>query len=164
MELGTTIIGLGATALCIVPFVLMYRSTRKKEHDLINGLKVIASSYNREVSVHDCGIDFAVGMSSANDFVFFYKKRSEQTVEQCVPLNAIRKCRVDSTQRSVKTKNGHDTVTDKLALTFIPKDNSIAACQFDFYNSEDHSQLNGELQLIKKWETQINALLGDRKS
>ncbi|VXD11216.1 hypothetical protein [Marinoscillum sp. 108] len=163
MELGTTIIGLGATALCIVPFVLMRRSTKKKEHELINGLKVIAASYNREVSIYDCGIDFAVGISAARDFVFFVKIRNEEMLEQCIPLNAIQKCRIDSTKRSIKTKGGHESVTDKLELTFLPIDKSIAASQFEFFNSEDHFQLNGELQLIKKWEALINEILSGKK-
>ncbi|MEO9476724.1 MAG: hypothetical protein ABJG41_14375 [Cyclobacteriaceae bacterium] len=159
MEFGTTIFGLVAIALCIAPFLVMHKSRKKKEQDLIDGLKAIADSYNSDIATYDCGIEFSIGISSAKNYIFYYKKTDQHVSELCVPLNAISKCQADSIKRSVKTQAGTETVIDRLELTFIPKDKSIAPSRFEFFNSNEHFQLNGELPLVRKWEGVVNTSL-----
>lgn len=161
MEFGTSIIGLVAVALCTVPVVLMRRSKNKKEKELINGLRSVADAYNCELASWDCGIEFAIGISAAKNHIFFYKKRNEAITEEGVPLKALKKCQVDIDKRTIKTKDGNETVIDKLELTFIPKDTSITPTRFEIFNSDEHFQMNGELPLIRKWEAIINELLKD---
>ena len=159
MEFGTTILGLVAIALCVIPFVVMHKSRKKKEQDLIEGLKAVADSYSSDISSYDCGMEFSIGISSIKNYIFYYKKTDQQVFELCVPLSAIKKCRVDSAKRSIKTQSGDQTVIDKLELAFLPKDASISPTRFEFFNSNEHFQLNGELPLVRKWEGIVNKAL-----
>lgn len=152
----TTIIGLVAIALCIIPFRLMHKSKKKRQTELVDGLRAVADSYNCELAALDCGIEFSIGISSAKNYVYFYKKSKETITEQCVPLKAIRKCQVETKKRSVKATGDAEAVIDRLELAFIPRDNSIAPSRFVFFDSDEHSQLNGEFPLIKKWENIVN--------
>ncbi|WP_370087039.1 hypothetical protein [Ekhidna sp.] len=157
--MGITIIGLIALALCIIPFVLVHNSIKNNKQDLINGLRSIADSYNSDISSYDCGIEFSIGISSANNYIFYYKKRKGTISEECVPLNAIRKCQVDSAKRTVNAKSGNETIIDKLELTFIPKDGNVAPSRLAFFDSNEHFKLNGELPLIRKWEAITNKFI-----
>ncbi|MEP4532979.1 MAG: hypothetical protein ABJ004_07830 [Cyclobacteriaceae bacterium] len=159
MEFGTTILGLVAIALCIIPFVVMHKSRKKREQDLIDGLKAVADSYSSDVTTYDCGMEFSIGISWARNYIFYYKKTDQEVFELCVPLTAIRKCQVNNVKRSIKTQAGSQTVIDKLELTFLPKDTSISPSRFEFFNSNEHFQMNGELLLIRKWEGIVNKAL-----
>ncbi len=157
MELGTTIIGLVAIALCMMPFVMMHRSRKNKEQMLINGLKKIAKSQNSDLATCDCGVDFSIGISSSNRYVFFYKNTNTIEFEQFVSMEGLKSCEVDTVKRTVTTEEGAHSVIDQVTLVFVPKDRLVPQVRFVLFHSEEHFQLDGELQLARKWQ----AILAD---
>ncbi|UXP31141.1 hypothetical protein N6H18_12360 [Reichenbachiella agarivorans] len=158
MEL-TTITGLVVIALCVMIFVIIHKSRVNKERELVNGLKAIALSCNSDIQEVECGLEFAIGMSDVKDYVFFYKKRQDYTNEQYVPLSAVGKCYVQSVRRPHPAKGSTEVIIDKLDLILEFKDKKLGQRRFEFYNSDERLQMNGEMQLIQNWESIINNCL-----
>jgi hypothetical protein len=141
---------------------MMSRGTRKREKKMYNTLQFMAGGYATKIAECDYGLEFAIGMASNKQYVFFYKEVNERVTEHSVSLEDIRKCSLFSVNKTVKTKDGIENVIEKLELVFEPKDNTHQTVRFEFYTSADHFMLSGELQLIKKWEAMINPCLSTR--
>ncbi len=156
MELGTIIIGLIITALCAMPFIFMARGRKRKQKELLDNLKGIAESNKTDVENFDFGPGFAIGLSSAKNHILFFKKKKEQDIEMCIPVNTLRKCEVKEVKRRITAKKGKEEIIDKLELVFYSNDKSSNPKSFELYNSDDFLQLNGELQLAKKWKGMVN--------
>ncbi|MEQ8880002.1 MAG: hypothetical protein RLQ12_10240 [Cyclobacteriaceae bacterium] len=155
----TSIIGLIAIALCIAPFVIMYKSRKKNESLLINSIRELAYSYKSSIAEYDCGPAFAIGTDVNNTYVFYFKAGQNQNIEQCVPVNKIKRCYVNAESQVIQSKKSSETVMDKLELVFEPKDKSLAPCRLEFFNSDERFQPNGEKVLARKWETLVNKQL-----
>tara|TARA_Y100001972_G_scaffold126580_1_gene180716 strand:- start:10760 stop:11188 length:429 start_codon:yes stop_codon:yes gene_type:complete len=137
----------------------MYKSRKKNESALLNALKELANSYKSRISTYDFGPSFAIGTDENNTYVFFSKVGQNQTIDLCVPISKIKKCYINAESHTV-TRNKHaEMITDKLELVFEPKDKSLAPCRFEFFNSDERFQPNGERLLAQKWETLVNGQL-----
>lgn len=133
----------------------MARSRKQEQRELLTALTAMANSYNSDVKSFDFGKGFAVGVSSAKNYVFFFKKKNGKAVEKCVPVNGILKCETRVGKIRVKTQKGSEDIIDKLELVFTLNGEDRPSDSFEFYDSDEHFQLNGELELIGKWEALI---------
>ncbi|GAB3654763.1 hypothetical protein GCM10028791_25610 [Echinicola sediminis] len=154
MELETTVIGLVGLVLCILPFVLLQRSRKKKEKELHKGLNAIASSVDSELGTKDFGFEFAIGVSTNKNHILYYKKTKEEEVEEIIPIQTVENCSVNAIKRIISSKEREETIIDKLELEFLLKKKSKISLVF--YNRKEGTQLNGELALIKKWESLVH--------
>ncbi len=154
----TSIIGLIAIALCIAPFVIMYKSRKKNESLLINSLKELAYSYKSSITEYDCGPAFAIGTDMNNTYIFYFKAGQNHT-ELCIPVDKIKRCYVNAESRAIQSNKSSETVMDKLELVFEPKDKSLAPCRLELFNSDERFQPNGEKVLARKWESLVNKQL-----
>lgn len=59
-------------------------------------------------------------------------------------------------KRRITAKKGKEEIIDKLELVFYSNDKGSNPKSFELYNSDDFLQLNGELQLAKKWKGMVN--------
>ncbi|NDV44105.1 hypothetical protein [Flagellimonas sediminis] len=159
MELGTSIMGLFAIALFVLPVVILNKSRKNKEKELLVGLNAMASSNNSHIEIVDYGMEFAIGLSKSKSLVFFYKKGKTQEVRTTIPLNQVQKCVPEYTKRKIRTKNGTESVIDKIELLFHFKDRGLESKRLEFFNSEEYSQINSEIELIEKWTSLINGSL-----
>ncbi|UCS91752.1 hypothetical protein KZP23_13480 [Echinicola marina] len=157
MDLSSTVMGLVGLVLCILPFVLLQRSRKKKENELKEGLEAIATQARSEVGAKDLGFEFAVGLSPNKDHLFYYKKTNEKVQEESIPIATVENCTMHTVNRFMNTKKGKESIIDKLELVFILK-NGVKS-QLEFFNGEEKSQLNGELSLVKKWESMVHQLI-----
>lgn len=162
--MGTTILGLVAITLCILPFLGIHLSRKKTEKELISGLRTIADACNSKLASWDCGVEFAIGISSPKNYLFFYKKRSGTLIKHCVPLFDIQNCTVNCIKRNIQNGNISETIIDKLELVLIPYDPQKTPIVFVFFNSDEHFRPNGEPPLIKKWEAIVNDALNERST
>ena len=55
----------------------MARGRKRKQKELLNKLKSIAQSNNTDIGNFDFGPGFVVGLSSAKNYILFYKKKSD---------------------------------------------------------------------------------------
>ena len=141
----------------------MYIKRKRREGQMLQILSGIAGRNGSHVAMHEVFGDFIIGMDESHSHVFFYKKNQGNPLEQSINLSAIQQCKVVNSTVNIQGKNGKYQVTDRLALTFIPKDKSLAASRLEFFNAEDSMQLNGELQVAEKWAKMVHEGLKRKK-
>jgi ABC-type glycerol-3-phosphate transport system permease component len=156
---GNTLVSLVTILICVVPFVIMYYSRTKKKNKMLQSLNEIAQQNNCKVSQHEfCG-DFIFGIDENRNHVFFFKQKINDSVSQFVDLSTIQTCQADKKSRTFKNKNETVIKTDRIELSFLPKEKSRGETIFELYDEETNLQLSGELQFVDKWSKQINELL-----
>lgn len=159
MDLGNITLAAIAIAICVVPFVLLGRSRKKKQKRTLQSLINLANQENCNISKHEICSDFIIGIDETKRVVFFFKKLEDKVVEQFINLAEIQNCKIKKTTRTVAYKNESQNVIDKLELLFIPFDKNKKEISLEFYDTETNLQLSDELQLVEQWTNLINSYL-----
>ncbi|MCR9228444.1 MAG: hypothetical protein NXH90_13580 [Flavobacteriaceae bacterium] len=159
MEIGIWAIGLAIIFLCTIPFIGMAINRNKKKRIIIKELQNLAKSHNSDLGTFDLGIDFAIGLSTAKNYLYFYRGENNEITKDCIAINSIEHCRVNLTKQRLKSKKGFEEVLQKLELEFDFHTNELPSVRWSFYDSDKQYQPNGELDLIKKWEGNIKQAL-----
>lgn len=162
MELKFVIIGAILLAICILPILLIIRSRKKAERQMMQSLTGIANQNNCKVSQYELCGDIAIGIDEIKNFVFFYNKTNGKASAQAVDLANYQSCKVMKTGRTIKSNNGNYTEIEKLELSFVPISKDKNAIILKFFNVDDSFQLNGELQAIERWSNLINKKLNKK--
>lgn len=155
MDLGSTIIGAILIAIFVVPVILMNRNNKKREKKTLQLLINIANEQNCKISKYEICSDFIIGIDESENFIFFFKQKKEVAISQYVDLSEIKICKVLKSTRTIRSKNGNVEITEKVKLSFIPKNKDKAETSFEMYDDEN-TQLSVELQLVDKWSRLIN--------
>ena len=74
MDFGLIVITIIILALCIVPFVIMGRNSKKKEKQILQSLFDLAGKHNYTVSQFDLWNHAAIGSDEGMNMIFFTKK------------------------------------------------------------------------------------------
>lgn len=157
MDVSTTLIGLSLLLFCVIIFIILGRNNQKKEKHLLQALKALAEKNNGQVTLFDIWNNSAIGIDDKTNIVFAIKSVNNAPISYQVPLAEIRNCMVLNTRSTKSSEDGNFRPIEKLQLAFTPLDKNKADVVFDFYNAtNDYSLLNGELQLIEKWQKIAN--------
>lgn len=152
MDTGTLIVGVIILAACILPFVLMVSSRKKKEKQLLLSLTGIANNHNFKISMHELFEEFAIGLDEKANQLFFLRKTPENEIAQHINLEEVKACKVVKTGHSEDNFNTIDKL--ELQFSFLEKKNQDEFLVF--YNSEENTQLSGEILTIEKWVKILN--------
>lgn len=156
MDLNSAIAGAIMIAICILPFISMSRSRKKRDKQMLQSLTEIAKQHYCQISQHEfCG-NFVIGIDEIKNSIFFHKHLKNNIIEQFIDLTNIKNCKVINLGRSIKTEEGIQKVIDKLELAFIPTSKDKSEITLEFFNSDVTTQLYGELPTIEKWSKLIN--------
>lgn len=153
MDLGTVVTAAIMLAVCVLPFVLM--NQKKKKH-----IKHLKQTFNNFVNEHKqtievfetCG-EVAIGFSTDSSHLFFVKEHNTSTVKVCLDMKNISGVSIE------KIFLNDSSSFDKLGLTFNLKGNTLKLTQLIFFDCDDKRQLDGELQLVEKWQQLIQATI-----
>lgn len=156
MDSGTLIVGVIISAACILPFVLMVRSRKKKEKQLLLLLTGIANNHNCKISLHELFVEFAIGLDEKANQLFFFRKTSENETSQHINLAEVKSCKVINTGHSISNNDENNKTIDKLELQFSFLDKKNLDEFLVFYNSDENTQLSGEIITIEKWAKILN--------
>src|SRR5690606_8216641 len=148
---------------CMVPFIIMYYYRVKKENKMLQSLESIAQQQNCKIDRYELCGDFALGIDENRNFVFFFKRKNEETIHQFVNLSEIQACQIVKKTRSPKAHNVNTLVIEQLELGFTPIKKSMEETRFELYNEETNTQLSGELQFAESWAKQITERLKSKK-
>lgn len=155
MNSGTLIVGAIILAACILPFVLMIRSRKKKEKQLLRSLTGIANNLNFKITMHELFEEFAIGLDENANQLFFFRKIKENEIAQQINLTEVKYCKVIKTGHSIENSGGNNTI-DKLELKFSFLDKKNHDVFLVFYDSEENTQLSEEILTIEKWDRILN--------
>lgn len=150
MELGTTLIGLFITALCIAPFIWFTYTNKKHKKQIINSLSSDPST--KITSFEFCG-DMALAHSATENRIFFYKKTKSDTIKQSIPLINFKSCQVVKITDS--PSNGKHQVIKQLDMTFQSKNTEQKDVTLPIYNADESMIMGGELLFAEKWVKDI---------
>lgn len=156
MNSGTLIVGAIILALCILPFVLMIRSRKKKEKQLLLSLTGVANNQNFKISLHELFVEFAIGLDEEANQLFFFRKTTENETAQHINLAEVKSCKVINTDHSISNNDENNKTIDKLELQFSFLDKKNPDELLVFYNSDENTQLSGEIITIEKWAKILN--------
>jgi hypothetical protein len=88
MDLATALIGTVSIVLCALPFVLTSKNKKKKEKQLLNSLKDFSRKHDSELTQHETGENYAIGLDTSKNMVYFLqKKRRKRKSSICRPCN-----------------------------------------------------------------------------
>ncbi|WP_428664357.1 hypothetical protein [Runella sp.] len=152
MDLGASIVGITIILICIIPFVLISRNSRKKKQQLVEKLSNYGEKNKYKISRYDLWRNSAIGIDDTALGVVFTRKTKDQETWQQIDLIEIQKCRLINSGRTVSHTNGNHKVIERLELAFTHRDKSKPETILEFYNTAyDSLTLSGELQLAEKW-------------
>lgn len=153
MDLGTIIIGIICIAICALPFVITNNNKKKKGKELLNTLKGFAKEHNSEITNHEIGEYYAIGIDEAKNTISFLEKTKEDVNLQFIDLTTIKNCEINNIKKSL---GKNETTLDKLILRLNTIDKNKPSITLDFFNSEISFQPVNEFDSIEKWNTVIN--------
>jgi len=152
MDVGTSLIGLIFLLFCVIIFVILSRSNRKREKKLLQSLRRLAEQSNCKIMQHDIWNNSVIGIDHTANVVFAIRNTNNNSVCFQINLSEIQKCSVINTRKTGGNKEDNFREIEKLELSFTYSDKNKPVTVFDFYNAGyDTSSLNGELQLIERW-------------
>jgi len=156
MDLGTTIIGLVGITLCALPFILTNRSKKNKEKEVLNSLKEFAKKHNSEITEHEIGEYYGIGLDTAKNTISFLQKTKEDVKFQFIDLNTVKNSEINNLSKSI---GRNETILDKLHLKLNVMGKNKPSIVLEFYNSDINFQPGNEFDSIEKWNKTINSLL-----
>ena len=154
MELGTTLIGLFITALCIAPFLWFSYTNKKHKKQIIKSMS--ADPATKITSYEFCG-DMAFVHSATENRVFFYKKTKDLTIKQAIPLADFKSCQVVKTT-DAQSKDKHQVIKE-LNVVFHSKISHQQDISLPIYNADESMIMGGELLFAEKWVKDIQGKL-----
>ncbi len=163
MSLSSAIMGAIAIVICVLPFIMLSNSKKKRENKFLESLSKMAAQNKGQIDKHEIVGGFGIGIDKAKNFVYFHRLTQDKVVEQTVDLDEIQSSKVINRSRTIRNKDGNQRVIDRLELSFIPTTKSKPEIKLEFFNSEETMRLHGELQSIEKWSNLINDRLKHMK-
>ena len=161
METGLVIIDAIIITIVILPFVLFIVGRRKRKQKLHNALQSEATLHHRQLGKTEVQSNFAIGLDTTEENVFFYKETEDADYAQVVDLKSISACKFVKESKLIKDKKKHYDIIDKVQLTFEYK-NHKAVTTFVLYSNDDDLALNNELTIGQQWEGVVNQVLRSR--
>ncbi|MBF8148531.1 hypothetical protein ITJ86_01395 [Winogradskyella sp. F6397] len=158
MGTGLFIIDAIIIAIVILPFVLFINGRKKRQKKLQKALQSEASLHNCKLSKVETHSNFAIGIDSSEQKLFFYKETEEAAYAQTVDLKSISACKSIKEYKQAKGNAKPNNVIDKIQLSFIHR-NQKDATHLVLYNNNDEMTLNNELVVAQKWQDYITEFL-----
>jgi hypothetical protein len=156
LNLGTIIVGIICTLICVIPFILMGRSKKKKEHEQLLLLTNIANQHGGSITQHEfCG-NFGIAIDENKGFVYFNKNVKGAITEGFVDLNQITACKVNNISISFTENKETYHKINRLDLCFIPDNHTSKEIRWEFFSLENNLQPYGEFQAAERWSKLIN--------
>ncbi|MEO9952193.1 MAG: hypothetical protein ABJF08_00320 [Nonlabens sp.] len=143
--------------VCITPFVLINSRTKQKEKHLKKTLQQHILKNRATLVDYVIHNDFALGLDSLNK-IYRYQKTNDKELLQEIDLNYIKSCEVKKDTNRIKNDSSSYEVVQRIALVFTTKNGSKVE-QFELYNENKSSQLNGEIALAATWKQKASNLL-----
>ncbi|MFA5298417.1 MAG: hypothetical protein WC389_09460 [Lutibacter sp.] len=159
MNLGTFIVGVIAVGICVLPFVLMVGGRKKKEKKLLLSVSAIAKEHNCKISQYEFCDEFVIGLDEIANFLFFFRNSNIKEMSEQINLAEIKTCKMKRTGHYDNNREGGNSTIEKLELQLSYIDKNKTDLLLPFFNEEEDVQMNGEIQVIEKWNEIVNKRL-----
>jgi len=158
MEIGNILIGVISIVAIIIPFILMYRRSKKTERGLIKNLKIYADENGFQLDKSESVAYLALGLDYKNKLAFFSEVNQGVYETKHVSLADTLICKVNREVREVDYHGEKDRITHRLEIDFYPKNKKEEVTSFLLFDEDHNRMLSGEIQLANEWVTHFNTL------
>ena len=141
--------------MAIIALLYSMLNIRKARREAVNmqKLKELALSRGCQIVQFERWNKSILGIDPKRQLLFIINRLNEEETQQMIDLSSIANCWVNESSRSVKYKDSHQKVVDKIELVLSHTDKRREDQLVEFYNSaKDNLFLAGELQLAEKWK------------
>ena len=159
MDTISLITAVVVTGLFLLIFLLPTINAKKNQKKMHTKLTEIAAEQNAEVTKSVILGDSIVGLDEKKGIVFYYKQQKDTDISKFLLLSEIKACKMFSQTKSAKSENANYNQYEKLGLKFICIDNNKSDTLLEFYNFEENSNLNLDVNVLEQWGTMLNARL-----
>lgn len=160
MELSSTLVGIAALAIFVLPIVYLQGIQKRKEKKLYSEFLQLTQEKGLKLAYGEVwNYVYCMGLDTQSKQLIHFKKRGETPEIQLIDLKPFKQCSVNKVGRTVKTNDGAVRVIERLHLILTPSSSQGRPKTIEFYNAEESSSITTELPLIAKWEKQISQAL-----
>ncbi|WP_323756317.1 hypothetical protein [Roseivirga sp.] len=160
MELSSTLFGIAAMAVFVLPIIYLQGMQKKKEKKLFTEFLQLTQEKGLKLTHSEVwNYVYCLGLDTQTKQLIHFKKKGETPEIQLIDLKLYKKCAINKVSRTVKTNDGPVTIFERLYLTLTPSNTQSKAQNIEFYNADESSSVTTELPLLAKWEKQISEAL-----
>ena len=159
MNIVTAIIGIAMLSLFALPFILTGNSRRKMEKKMLGLLQLNAAEQGHSIGEHDLDARFGIALSQNQQVVYFIDGHNGSPIIQHFALHDLRQCKMNVVKNTVGDGKNKEWVIAKIELILTGKTPQTKEQRYGLYDVNNLVQLDNEIQLATKWETQLNSLI-----
>lgn len=153
MDLSNVLLWTVITLLCIVPFILLARNSKKNKQQFLKVLQEFAVQHHASIDQQDHWFKTAIGLDEKQGLLYFVRERQGTWSKQWVKLAEVQKCTIQDSSRLVDGQK----VVDRIELLLNTLNGSVT---LEFFNVNSGSLTPTiEFQLAEKWSKIVNAHL-----
>lgn len=157
MDFGTSVIGMIFLLFCVIIFVILSRSNRKREKEVLQTLKRLAADNKCTITQYDTWNNSGIGIDKKTNIIFSTRNINNHSNSLQVMLPEMKKCKVVRSNTRGRHEGGNFNAIEKIELVFTSLDSSKPETIVVFYSADiDGPSLNGEIQVIEKWRKIAN--------
>ncbi|KEZ94550.1 hypothetical protein IL45_01305 [Nonlabens ulvanivorans] len=158
METSKVIISITLIIICVLPFLIINGKAKKRAQLIKSTLETKIQKDNKILGDYEVHNSFAIGIDSNNSLIYFYIKKSEMEQFKKIKLTQISTCQVVKVTKRITNGKSNYELIERVKLVFYNSKNSEEE-QFELYNDEDNSQLDGEIALAHSWKQKLDEIL-----
>ncbi|PWH81211.1 hypothetical protein [Brumimicrobium oceani] len=159
METGNILIGVISIVAIVIPFILMYRKSKKTERGLLKNLKIYADTKGLQIEKWEAMGNLILGIDSINRVAYFAEVENLNYKVRHVQLSEMSICKVNRELREVDYHGEKDRVTHSVEIDFYPKNKKNNVESFRLFDEDNNRMLSGEIQLAEEWVAKYNELI-----
>jgi hypothetical protein len=157
MELGTTIVGIFILLICILPFLMVSVSSKRKKKNKLQALLNYAQVNNAQITLHEIWANTAIGLDHVHNKLFYITQINDQKVFQMLDLSEIESCKIVNISNTFKGKSSSYNVIEKLDLVLNYLDHKKGSVELNIYDiNHQNLSITNELSIAEKWSKIIN--------
>jgi len=151
MEISNIVLSIMLASVCLLTAELIYFKRKQISKIMVKQLSQIADQFDCSIDEFEIGKDIIVGMDKTKIMMFVVKRRINEFESYHINLSESKGCRVLGHGTKTVKKNKEEKQIERLDLEFESKDPCVKKQTINFYDFDETTSLNGELELIRKW-------------
>jgi hypothetical protein len=160
MDKGSTIIGLGIIVLTIIPFIIYYLYKKMKKMKFLKDFVRLSEREKFKISQKEMWKNcYAIAIDTESKKLLYFNKLKDKEKSALIDLSKVERCRIVSTDRTVKNLNENNIPTNRLELVFTFNNSAMPEKVLEFYNRAEFRPSADEFSHIESWLNIVNSNL-----
>jgi hypothetical protein len=164
-DTGAAIIVLAIVAIIALPFIFINLYKKQRDLNFIKEFSNMAEKENIVISkreiLNNC---YAIGIDNHSGKLLYINKRNDEAENVIIELSEVDKCRIANINKTFKTQDGKNNLSDRIELIFTFSRSDIPEKALEFYYSKEFMPTEKEQSHAENWLQIINSNLKVNKA